>query len=529
MKASLYYEVFCPGCSSLIRSDIKEISELPDIMAITDLELVPYGNAHVISRDPPTFQCQHGDKECYGNWVELCAQKHFPEQALQYIFCEESSLDFGDEAVKKCATEAGIDGDVILECAKGPEGPKLHLEAADKTPDHKWVPWMVIDGKLKNKESVLEAICNAYQGEKPASCKQFQAAPKVKASLYYEAYCPGCEYLIKNELKEFHDMPDMMAITDLELVPYGNAHVITRDPPTFQCQHGDKECYGNWVELCGQKHFPEKSWEFILCEETSTDFSDEGIKKCATEAGINADEILECAKGPEGPKLHLEAADKTPDHEWVPWMVIDGKLMGEHDTVLQMVCDAYQGEKPASCKQFQAAPKVKASLYYEAYCPGCEYLIKNELKEFHDMPDMMAITDLELVPYGNAHVITRDPPTFQCQHGDKECYGNWVELCVQKHFYEQSWNYILCQEDSVDFSDEGIKKCATEAGIDGDVILECAKGTEGPKLHLEAADKTPDHKWVPWVVVDGKLMGEEDNFLKMVCDAYQGEKPASCK
>ena len=172
---------------------------------------------------------------------------------------------------------------------------------------------------------------------------------------------------------------------------------------------------------------------------------------------------------------------------------------------------------------------MKASLYYEAYCPGCEYLIKNELKEFHDMPDMMAITDLELVPYGNAHVITRDPPTFQCQHGDKECYGNWVELCVQKHFYEQSWNYILCQEDSVDFSDEGIKKCATEAGIDGDVILECAKGTEGPKLHLEAADKTPDHKWVPWVVVDGKLMGEEDNFLKMVCDAYQGEKPASCK
>ena len=145
------------------------------------------------------------------------------------------------------------------------------------------------------------------------------------------------------------------------------------------------------------------------------------------------------------------------------------------------------------------------------------------------MEDMMAITDLELVPYGNAHVITRDPPTFQCQHGDKECYGNWVELCVQKHFYEQSWNYILCQEDSVDFSDEGIKKCATEAGIDGDVILECAKGTEGPKLHLEAADKTPDHKWVPWVVVDGKLMGEEDNFLKMVCDAYQGEKPASCK
>ena len=350
----------------------------------------------------------------------------------------------------------------------------------------------------------------------------------MHVSLYYEVYCPGCSQVIKTSLKDIMATPDMAAITDLELVPYGNARVITRDPPTFQCQHGDEECYGNWVELCAQKHFPEQAWDFIVCQEDTTDFSDEGIKKCSSAAGIDADVVLECAKGSEGPLLHLEAADKTPTHKYVPWVVVDGKVMGEEDDFLKMVCDAYQGEKPASCKQFQEVPKVKATLYYEVYCPGCRQFIKNDLKDFREMEDMMAITDLELVPYGNAHVITRDPPTFECQHGDKECYGNWVELCVQKHFPEQAWNYIFCQEDTTDFSDEGIKKCSSAAGIDADVVLECAKGSEGPLLHLEAADKTPTHKYVPWVVVDGKVMGEEDDFLKMVCDAYKGEKPASC-
>ena len=504
-----------------------------DLMAITDLELVPYGNAHVLTRDPPTFKCQHGDKECYGNFVELCAQKHFSSKWWEFIVCEETSTDFSDEGVTKCAKQTDIDAAVILECAKGTEGPLLHLEAADKTPeDHKWVPWVVVDGKVMGEEDEFQdMVCDAYKGEKPASCKKSTRVDKVKASLYYESYCPGCEEFITEDLVAFHKKADLMAITDLELVPYGNAHVLTRDPPTFKCQHGDKECYGNFVELCAQKHFSSKWWEFIVCEETSTDFSDEGVTKCAKQTDIDAAVILECAKGTEGPLLHLEAADKTPeDHKWVPWVVVDGKVMGGQDEFQDMVCDAYKGEKPASCKKSSRVDKVKASLYYESYCPGCESIIRTQIKDIRGMKDIMAITDLELVPYGNAYVLTRDPPTFKCQHGDEECYGNFVELCAQKHFTdEEAWQVILCEETSTDFSDEGVTTCAKQAGVDASVILECAKGTEGPLLHLEAADKTPeDHKWVPWVVVDGKVRDRE-NVLDMICDAYKGEKPASCK
>ena len=530
MKVSLYIESYCPDCEDFVTKDLVEFRKLSDLMAITDIDIVPYGNAHVITRDPPTFKCQHGEKECYGNYVELCAQKHYPDSWWDFLICQETSVDFSDNGVMTCAMKTSMDYDVILGCAKGTEGPLLHLEAADKTGDHKWVPWVIVDGKVLDEGAdFIQAVCDAYQGEKPASCKKTLGAEKVKASLYYESYCPGCEQFITRDLVEFRAMEDMMAITDLELVPYGNAHVITRDPPTFQCQHGDKECYGNYVELCAQKHFSDKWWEFIVCEETSVDFSDEGVTACAEKTGLNAATILGCAKGIEGPQLHLEAADKTPSHKWVPWVIVDGKVMGEEDNFLDMVCDAYKGEKPASCKKTLGAEKVKVSLYFESYCPGCESLIRSQINDIRAMEDIMAITDLELVPYGNAHVITRDPPTFQCQHGDKECYGNYVELCAQKHFSDKWWEFIVCEETSVDFSDEGVTACAEKTGLNAATILGCAKGIEGPQLHLEAADKTPSHKWVPWVIVDGKVMGEEDNFLDMVCDAYKGEKPASCK
>ena len=68
-----------------------------------------------------------------------------------------------------------------------------------------------------------------------------------------------------------------MAITDIELVPYGNAQVITRYPPSFKCQHGEDECYGNIVELCAIKNNPEKWWKFIRCEETIPVFTDNDI------------------------------------------------------------------------------------------------------------------------------------------------------------------------------------------------------------------------------------------------------------
>ena len=38
----------------------------------------------------------------------------------------------------------------------------------------------------------------------------------------------------------------------------------------------------------------------------------------------------------------------------------------------------------------------------------------------------------------------------------------------------------------------------------------------------------PDHKYVPWVLVDGTLSEDSDDLLAEVCKAYTGVKPDGC-
>lgn len=336
--------------------------------------------------------------------------------------------------------------------------------------------------------------------------------------------------------------------------------MITRNPPTFNCQHGEKECYGNMIELCAINHYPNIQWDYILCQESSVDFSDEGVTKCAEEAGMDASVILKCANGKEGPLLHLEAADKTPEHNGVPWVIVDGKVKTDQDDLIDMICDAYKGEKPKPCNQsleelvkhsskdidginspknidsiplpkdiISSPTKVAIAVYYEVLCSTCVFFIIDELNKFRQKTDLMEIVTIDMVAFGNGKVITRDPPTFWCQHGEKECYGNMVELCAVEHFVDSYWEFIMCQELAGTFGDEQVQSCAEKTGLDASVLLDCAKGTEGPLLHLAAADRTPpEHTYVPWVTVNGVLKNGK-TLIQMVCEAYEGEKPESCK
>ena len=56
---------------------------------------------------------------------------------------------------------------------------------------------------------------------------------KVKLNLYYESLCPGCQVFIVNYLVKIFDS-DLHTVTDLKLVPFGNAKVS--DNLTVTCQ-----------------------------------------------------------------------------------------------------------------------------------------------------------------------------------------------------------------------------------------------------------------------------------------------------
>ena len=176
-----------------------------------------------------------------------------------------------------------------------------------------------------------------------------------------------------------------------------------------------------------------------------------------------------------------------------------------------------------------AAPKVEVKALVESLCPDCIYFTNHELLTLTQTKDIMDIINLEIVPYGKAHIITRDPPTFTCQHGEKEGYGNKVELCALFHNPDHGLAMMNCMQKSYNFNDETVQKCAAQEGVDAEAIITCAKGDEGSKLMLRAGDITPTLSYVPSVLVNDKLFTDPENVIKHICDAYTGEKPASCK
>ncbi|CAG2181879.1 unnamed protein product [Oppiella nova] len=89
----------------------------------------------------------------------------------------------------------------------------------------------------------------------------------------------------------------------------------------------------------------------------STDFKTPLIagKECATKQGLDWAAIDECATGPLGRGLHLQAGEVynkvTPKGFTVPHIVIDGKWTAEindkaEKDLVALVCDTYTGTKP---------------------------------------------------------------------------------------------------------------------------------------------------------------------------------------
>ena len=75
------------------------------------------------------------------------------------------------------------------------------------------------------------------------------------------------------------------------------------------------------------------------------------------------------------------------------------------------------------------------------------------------------------------------------------------------------------------------KDCAKTAKLDYSKLSACVNDpTQSAALQKAFSKLTPsDHQWVPWVVVDGKLLNDEDKLLKQVCKVYKGKKPKACK
>ncbi|KAG2275548.1 hypothetical protein Bca52824_058103 [Brassica carinata] len=156
--------------------------------------------------------------------------------------------------------------------------------------------------------------------------------------------------------------------------------------------------------------------------------------------------------------------------------------------------------------------KVKLNLYYESlYLESlCDHttvkkkkkIITDDLVKLFES-DLHGITDLKLVPFGNAKVP--DNLTVICQHGEEECKLNAIEACAVRTWPNPTYG-----------GEKAIRDCYS-GDISKNLILAYAKQT----LNLK-----PKKKYVPWVTVNSMpLYDNYDDFVVQVCKAYKGRSP----
>ncbi|KRW98244.1 Inosine/uridine-preferring nucleoside hydrolase domain [Pseudocohnilembus persalinus] len=169
--------------------------------------------------------------------------------------------------------------------------------------------------------------------------------------------------------------------------------------------------------------------------------------------------------------------------------------------------------------------------YYESLCPYCQVYMKTAWQEAVNTKDLLQLFSLDFYPYGNAKETKNgDRWEFTCQHGSVECYGNQMETCLLSQQWDNEQdklNSIICIESehltsNKDF-DNALEKCASEYNYNVEKVKTCITSSSGNYLQHQVAIATnnlnPPHKWVPWLVVNGKY--DEDVQDEVESDPVQ--------
>lgn len=179
---------------------------------------------------------------------------------------------------------------------------------------------------------------------------------------------------------------------------------------------------------------------------------------------------------------------------------------------------------------FSTASDVNVTLYAEALCPFCAKWVATT-KHLFSEDKLGPLIEFRYVAYGNVRV-NASSGELMCQHGPHECALNRVINCAQAH--HPDWNvwlpFVRCIEEEAANKHDApdveniVMQCGSDTHINGQVILDCSKGEQGNTLEREAGEETaalrPQHRYVPWLVVNGiALGGDYESLYKFVCVA----------
>jgi interferon, gamma-inducible protein 30 len=150
-----------------------------------ELNVVPFGNAQ-LDETSQKVMCQHGYGECDANSWEQCAiDQTIPRVYMEFLNCLEHTLPMGhadaafpDSVFLGCAAMTDDLDDAALQ--KCHDNPMMQWELQEKyakaTPEHDYVPWVLVNGKKMDEENedLLDVVCREFtaSGGKANACEK---------------------------------------------------------------------------------------------------------------------------------------------------------------------------------------------------------------------------------------------------------------------------------------------------------------------------------------------------------------------
>jgi len=172
----------CGGWKSQFDQQVMQAQGLPAILSLTE---------YFVGTDDGSgnFECMHGDQECQGNIIELCAY-NVTYPASQYGWwnmgvCMQNDYDNIPDNAQNCAQQAGLDWNKITACVSSGLGNKLFSASIvyANSMDVQATPTIYIAGQAYEggPDDNLQTVCQAYTGTPPAACNSFKNKLKGQA------------------------------------------------------------------------------------------------------------------------------------------------------------------------------------------------------------------------------------------------------------------------------------------------------------------------------------------------------------
>jgi len=177
-------------------------------------------------------------------------------------------------------------------------------------------------------------------------------------------------------------------------------------------------------------------------------------------------------------------------------------------------------------KAVASADAVKVEFYVMSQCP---YGVQVENTVIPALKQLGNAVDFKL-----DYIVTETAPgVFKSLHGQPEVDGNIVQLCAIKHYPNNYFDFLDCQNKAPRQIPGNWEECAKASKFDLNKIKTCKDGEEGKALLSASAKRATaaQAKGSPTIKMNGQPYkgGRKTNdFMRAFCGEMKGTKPEAC-